>query len=195
MFFFPSKSAVVVNQSICLFPPRCPVSNPKNEHLFFQWPLEMVHLPPSLSCGVDTLRLISPLDMSDIPAARTQTSELIMCLCCYYLFVLFYFSRNLNHGPNFYCSRLFKCRLKNERFCKALSVEIDGWVPGTGKNEAVPFCMVAWDLGIPYLSQHMLRGRVQRRDWRHHMKYLCKCFSRHEGCPQEKGDLQLGSVC
>lgn len=103
-------------------------------------------------------------------------------------------SRNLNHGPNFYCSRLFKCRLKNEHFCKALSVEIDEWVPSTGNNEAVHFCMVARDLGIPCLSHHLLIGGVQRRGWKRLMRYLCKCFSRHEGYPEEEGDLQLGSV-
>lgn len=51
----------------------------------------MVHLATSLSHGVDTPGLISPLDMNYSPAAMTQTFELIICLCCYYLFVLFQF--------------------------------------------------------------------------------------------------------
>lgn len=66
-------------------------SAPLNQVFIFQWPLEMVHLAWPLSHGVDTLGLISSLDRNYFPAARSQTSELIMCLYCYYLVVIFWF--------------------------------------------------------------------------------------------------------
>lgn len=48
--------------------------------------------------ALNTLGFISPLDINVFPAAETQTSELIMRLCCYYLLVLFLFAGNLIMG-------------------------------------------------------------------------------------------------
>lgn len=167
----------------------------QNRAFIFQWPLEMVPLAWPLSRGVDTLGLISPLDRNYFPAARSQTSELIICLS-HYLVVLFWFPETLIMGQTFIAVGCSNADWKMIVSAKHLQLRwMDGWVPSRENNEAARFCTVNRVLGRPCLSPHLLIGRVQRRGWRQLMRCYCKCFSSREGHPEEEGVLQLGSVC
>lgn len=116
---------MVVNRSMCLFAPCCIISIPKKS----------IYFPVTFKNG-SSCNIIKPWNRNSgyffsfgleqfFGSKDTDTWT-------YNVFILLLFictilvSRNLNHGPNFYCSRMFKCRLKNEHFCKELSAEIVG---------------------------------------------------------------------
>lgn len=109
-----------MNLSICLFVLCCLISTFKNK-LLFSSHLCNINKPWNRSS-----RFFFPSGLEQFSGSKdtdpwTYNVFMLLLFICTILV-----SRNLNHRPNFYCSRTFRCRLKNEHFCKELSAEIVG---------------------------------------------------------------------
>lgn len=159
----------------------------------------IVTLTNVASCNVikpwalNTLGFISPLDIHVFPAAETQTSELVMCLCCYYLLVLFLFAGNLIMGQASIAVGCSNADWKMSISAKCFqSKQMDEYQA----RQTMRLCISAWlpEILMYRICPLLLGGRVQRRGWRQLIRHLFKCFSRHEGYSEEAGDPQLGMV-
>lgn len=99
--------------------------------------------------ALNTLGFISPLDINVFPAAETQTSELVMHLCCYYLLVLFLFAGNLIMGQ---ASIAVGCSNADWKMSISVKCFQSKQMDEYQARQTMRLCISAWLPDVPHLS-------------------------------------------